>query len=110
MMSIKEFDFTIRHIKGSGNIVADGLSRSTYALKQKSQLIHDDKTKQEIIRSYHEDLAHCGIEKTLEAIRRKYACSTSINKQHQGAVLYQSYLLHHYTRGISIISVPSQQH
>ncbi|KII67245.1 hypothetical protein RF11_05695 [Thelohanellus kitauei] len=60
-MSINEFNFTICPIKGSGNAVADGLSRSTYAHNQKSQLIHDEKTEQEIIQ----------YNKTLKAIRRK---------------------------------------
>ncbi|KII60618.1 Retrovirus-related Pol polyprotein from transposon 17.6 [Thelohanellus kitauei] len=71
LMSIKEFDFTIRHISGSGNVVADGLSRSTYALKSDSRVPLDSKTKKDIIESYHLDLAHCGLEKTYEAMRSK---------------------------------------
>ncbi|KII70338.1 Retrovirus-related Pol polyprotein from transposon 17.6 [Thelohanellus kitauei] len=71
LMSIKEFDFTIRHISGSINVVADGLSRSSYALKSDLRVPLDSKTKKNVIESYHLDLARYGLEKTYEAMRSK---------------------------------------
>jgi hypothetical protein len=81
-VELQEFDFTVRHIEGKTNLIADLISRSPASpIVAAIQMTHGPQTLTEVINRYHNGLVgHGGIEATLQKLEASGYCWPGMQK------------------------------